>query len=40
MRTSDLPELRDLHLFSEMSETGFETLARGAYVQNFPPRSS
>tara|TARA_R110002094_G_scaffold163727_8_gene148136 strand:- start:403 stop:1098 length:696 start_codon:yes stop_codon:yes gene_type:complete len=31
-------EVRDLALFSNMKLENFETLMRGAYVQNFPPR--
>lgn len=32
------PEIRNLDLFSEMADVHFETLMRGAYVQNFPPQ--
>ena len=31
-------EVRDLALFENMAQASFETLMRGAYVQNFPPR--
>ncbi|CUH64541.1 transcriptional activator FtrB [Thalassovita gelatinovora] len=32
------PEVRTLHLFSKMADEHFESLMRGAYVQNFPPQ--
>ncbi len=35
---SDYPDIRELHLFSDMANEQFLTLMRGAYVQNFPPR--
>lgn len=35
---SDFPDIRQLHLFSEMAEGQFATLMRGAYVQMFPPQ--
>lgn len=38
MRASDLPEIRSLPLFNEMSESAFDSLMRGAYVQTFPPQ--
>lgn len=38
MRPQDLPEIRTLALFSEMDESHFEQLVRGAYVQTFPPQ--
>lgn len=38
MRGIDLPEVRALPLFQGMAEDAFETLARGAYVQTFPPQ--
>lgn len=38
MRPDDLPELRALALFHEMSDPAFEALVRGAYVQTFPPQ--
>ncbi|WP_306047531.1 cyclic nucleotide-binding domain-containing protein [Nioella sp. MMSF_3534] len=31
-------EVRDLALFADMDQGHFETLMRGSYVQNFPPR--
>ncbi|BBU57191.1 transcriptional regulator [Mameliella alba] len=39
LRTSqnESSELRKLDLFSDMEDAHFETLMRGAYVQNFPP---
>ncbi len=38
MPESDYPDIRELHLFSEVADEPFMTLMRGAYVQNFPPR--
>lgn len=38
MPESDLPDIRRLHLFSEMDEENFRTLMRGSYVQMFPPQ--
>ncbi|MBV1867566.1 MAG: helix-turn-helix domain-containing protein [Marinosulfonomonas sp.] len=38
MRDSDIPEIRKLDLFSEMSDASFAGLIRGAYVQDFPPQ--
>lgn len=38
MPESDFPDIRSLHLFSEMDDTHFRALLRGAYVQNFPPQ--
>lgn len=35
---SDYPEVRRLHLFSQMDDTHFASLMRGAYVQTFPPQ--
>ena len=35
---SDYPDIRELHLLSEMADEQFITLTRGAFVQNFPPR--
>ena len=32
------PEIRRLHLFSDMAEDHFAAIMRGAYVQNFPPQ--
>lgn len=37
MRPTDLPEIRMLELFRNMSDENFATLTRGAYIQNFPP---
>lgn len=38
MPESHYPDIRALHLFSEMSEENFRALLRGGYVQNFPPQ--
>jgi CRP/FNR family transcriptional regulator, transcriptional activator FtrB len=38
MRPDDIPELRALELFRDMTAESFEGLARGAYVQTFPPQ--
>lgn len=38
MPDSYLPDIRRLHLFSEMSDDSFAALMRGSYVQSFPPR--
>lgn len=38
MRPDDFPEIRALPLFRDMEEERFQTLMRGAYVQNFPPQ--
>lgn len=38
MPESEFPEIRALHLFSDMAEENFRGLLRGAYVQNFPPQ--
>ena len=38
MPDSELPVIRGLHLFAEMSDENFDTLMRGSYVQNFPPQ--
>ena len=32
------PEIRALGLFAKMTEENFQSLMRGAYVQNFPPQ--
>ncbi|WP_296473721.1 helix-turn-helix domain-containing protein [Roseinatronobacter sp.] len=37
MRPEDLPEIRHLHLFRDMSQANFETLMSSSYAQNFPP---
>ena len=36
MRTSDLPEVRELRLFESMQEDNFEEILSGAYLQKFP----
>jgi len=38
MPESDYPDIRGLHLFSEMPDEHFGTLMRGSYIQNFPPQ--
>ncbi len=38
MPESHYPEVRSLHLFSEMGEENYQALMRGSYVQNFPPQ--
>lgn len=38
MRTADIPKIRELPLFSDMDQQTFDSLVRGAYVQNFPPQ--
>ncbi|WP_323780948.1 cyclic nucleotide-binding domain-containing protein [Thalassovita sp.] len=38
MPDSDYPDIRRLDLFSDMTPEHFQTLMRGAYVQNFPPQ--
>ncbi|MCI4663785.1 MAG: helix-turn-helix domain-containing protein [Neomegalonema sp.] len=38
MRSSDLPEIRQLALFRDMSDESFADLVRGGYVQTFPPQ--
>jgi len=38
LKTSDIPEIRSLPLFRDMEDGNFDTLMRGAYVQNFPPQ--
>lgn len=40
MPDSDYPDIRNLHLFRDMSDTHFSSLMRGAYVQSFPARTS
>jgi len=37
MLESSYPDIRSLHLFSEMADENFVSLMRGAYVQVFPP---
>ncbi|MBL4629165.1 MAG: helix-turn-helix domain-containing protein [Roseicyclus sp.] len=38
MPESHFQEIRNLALFANIEADGFETLMRGAYVHNFPPR--
>ncbi len=38
MRPDDIPAIRSLDLFSDMSEDSFHDLVRGAYMQTFPPQ--
>ena len=38
MTNSHYPEVRQLHLFADMSDEHFDVLMRGSYVQNFPPQ--
>jgi CRP/FNR family transcriptional activator FtrB len=38
MTESNFPHIKQLDLFSAMDEGNFQTLMRGAYVQNFPPQ--
>ena len=38
MPESHYPDVRQLHLFSNMEEQNFQQLMRGSYVQNFPPQ--
>ena len=38
MKRIDTQEIRSLELFREMADDNFETLVRGAYIQNFPPQ--
>lgn len=38
MRAGDIPEIRGLELFADMSDENFQNLIRGAYVQTFPPQ--
>ncbi len=37
MRSTDIPAIRSLPLFKEMTDDSFAELVRGAYVQTFPP---
>ncbi|WP_114966949.1 helix-turn-helix domain-containing protein [Alkalilacustris brevis] len=37
MRPEDLPEIRHLHLFRDMSEANFSALMASSYAQLFPP---
>lgn len=36
MRSEDLPEIRHLHLFRDMTQANFEALMASSYAQNFP----
>lgn len=38
MSDTQYPEIRALGLFAHMAEANFQSLMRGAYVQNFPPQ--
>ena len=38
MPEQHFPEIRALSLFSGMEDVHFQSLMRGAYVQNFPPQ--
>jgi CRP/FNR family transcriptional activator FtrB len=38
MAESHYPDVRALHLFSDMSDESFQALMRGSYVQMFPPQ--
>ncbi len=38
MRSTDLPEVRALRLFSSMDEKNFEAIMEVAYLQTFPPQ--
>lgn len=38
MTESDYGDIRELHLFADMADAHFQSLMRGAYVQNFPPQ--
>lgn len=38
MRAGDIPEIRGLDLFADMSEAHFHDLIRGGFVQTFPPQ--
>lgn len=38
MRPEDMPEVRELNLFSDMAEDSFEELMQAAYLQRFPPQ--
>lgn len=35
---SHIADIRQLHLFAEMSDESFQALMRGSYVQTFPPQ--
>lgn len=36
MRSDELPEIRHLHLFRDMSQANFEAVMASSYAQNFP----
>lgn len=36
LRPEELPEIRHLHLFRDMTQASFETLMASSYAQNFP----
>lgn len=38
MRSSDLPEVKSIHLFESMEDSRFELLLNAAYLQTFPPQ--
>jgi CRP/FNR family transcriptional activator FtrB len=38
MTESDYPDIRELHLFSNIADENFNALMRGTYLQNFPPQ--
>lgn len=38
MPESDYPDIRELHLFSNMADERFNALMRGSYLQTFPPQ--
>ena len=38
MPASHYPEIRKLPIFAQMEEANFQSIMRGAYVQNFPPQ--
>jgi len=38
MRSSDLPEVKSIHLFESMGDSRFELLLNAAYLQTFPPQ--
>ena len=38
MPDSEYPDIRKLDLFAKMADEHFQSLMRGAYVQNFPPQ--
>lgn len=38
MQDHEVPHIRALALFKDMEEENFQSLLRGAYVQNFPPQ--